>query len=149
MNLKKLSKLMIDKRTSRGETQVEFAEYFSELAGKTVSYGFIQSLEKGQKSVPEWGNLKAIAKMWDVSLSELDLYLEDDSIIDIRQVSSAYKEISQTITADSALSIVKEKLTPDEQIQLAITLVQNYFDSAKEKISKADRIMELRNTSKI
>ena len=149
MDLKKLSRLIIDKRASRGETQREFAEYFSELAGKTVSYGFIQSLEKGQKSVPEWGNLKAIAKMWDVSLSELDLYLEDDLITDIRQVSSAYKEISQTITADSALSIVKDNLTTDEQIQLAITLIQNCFDSVKEKISKADRIMELLNASKI
>ena len=149
MDLKKLSRLIIDKRASRGETQREFAEYFSELAGKTVSYGFIQSLEKGQKSVPEWGNLKAIAKMWDVSLSELDLYLEDDLITDIRQVSSAYKEISQTITADSSLSIVKDNLTTDEQIQLAITLIQNCFDSVKEKISKADRIMELLNASKI
>ena len=134
MDREKLSRLTIDKRESRGETQKEFAKYVSKLAGKTLSYGFIQGLEKGQKSVPEWGNMKAIAKMWDVSLSELDLYLEDDSITDIRQVSSAYKKLSQTITADLVLTIAKDNLTRDEQVQMAMTLIEDYFDSTKEKI---------------
>jgi transcriptional regulator with XRE-family HTH domain len=151
MDLKKLSELITEKRASRRETQREFAEYFSELAGRTVSYGFIQSLEKGKKSVPEWGNLKVIAKMWDVSLSELDLYLENDSITDIREVNSAYKKLNQTITADSALSIVKDNLTTDERFQLAMTLIEDCFDSAKEKImiaqAESDHLKETKALS--
>jgi len=144
MNRQKLSQLIIDKRKNRGETQVQFAEYFSDLAGEELSYGFIQGLEnKDKTSVPEWGNMKAIAKMYNVTLGELDLYLEDDSITDIKDITSSYQSLSQNISPDLLIQIIKDKMPIDEWGKIGLTLIQDAFAGTKEKIEKADSIMEL------
>jgi transcriptional regulator with XRE-family HTH domain len=144
MNRQKLTQLIIDKRNSRGETQKQFAEYFSELAGEKLSYGFIQGLEnKDLNSIPEWGNMKAIAKMYNVNLAELDLYLEDDSITDIKDITSAYQTLSQNITPDLLIQITKDKMPIDEWGKIGLTLIQDAFNGIKEKIEKADSIMQL------
>ena len=144
MNRIKLSQLILEKRTMRGETQVEFAEYFSDLAGEKLSYGFIQGLENTKsKSVPEWNNMKAIAKMYDVSLAELDLYLEDDSISNIKDVTSIYQALSQDITPDLLIQIAKDKMPVDEWGKIGLTLIRDAFAATQEKVEKADSIMEL------
>jgi len=144
MNRKKLSQLISDKRQSLGMTQRQFAEYFSQLAENKVTYGFIQSLENTDlESVPEWGNMKAIAKMYNVNLAELDLYLENDSIVDIKDVTSAYQALSQDINSDLLIQIVKDKLPVDKWGKIGLTLIQDAFTATQEKIEKADIIMEL------
>jgi len=144
MNRQKLSKLISDKRSARNETQKQFAEYFGQLAGNKVTYGFIQALENTElESVPEWQNMRAIAKMYDVNLAELDLYLEDDSIVDIKNITSSYQNLSQNISPDLLIQIIKDKLPIDDWVNISLMLIKDAFAGSKEKVQKADSIMQL------
>lgn len=93
--------LILNKRQELKMTQVQFADYFSNLTGNTVTYGFIQALENAQKaSIPEWINMKGIATLYGLTLDELDLYLTDDTINDLSEVSEATKKMNKELEND-------------------------------------------------
>jgi aspartate/tyrosine/aromatic aminotransferase len=92
LNRQKLIKLFVDKQDELGMTQDQLAKWFSDLGGNTVSHGFIQTMTSPKKtSTPEWDNMKTIAKMWNVTLDELNYYFENDEIKDVKEAKLTNK----------------------------------------------------------
>jgi transcriptional regulator with XRE-family HTH domain len=145
MNRAKLSKLVSDKMTELGMTQEQFAEYFSKIAGNQVTYGFVQSLANPRKSsIPEYQNMKGIAKMCGVTLDELDFYLENDDIIDIQEVSKSYKRIAEDVAASikEAEYAIVNNFSPKEVLRIGLSLVESGVESIDEQIQKAEKITQ-------
>ena len=146
MDRKKLSKLFADKQMELGMTQKQFAEWFSKLGGNEVSDGFIGSMIHPKKtSVPEWGNMQTIAKMWNVSLDELNLYLENDEVESILDASKLYSEVSKNQTLDKTMieELAIKSLEPNDLIQLAISLINVGSEKIQEQIEWAKTVAEL------
>jgi transcriptional regulator with XRE-family HTH domain len=147
MDKRKLSDLIIRKRNELGMTQVQFAEYFSNSTGTKVTYGFIQALENPNKaSTPEWSNMKGIAEIYGLSLDELDLYLSDDSIISLDDVSDALKSNKDKLEKNpDTITKVILGLDLDTKIQIAKQILDDIKDAVQE-ISKAKKLIDsLRN----
>jgi hypothetical protein len=143
MNRAKLSKLVADKMTELEMTQEQFAEYFSKVADNTVTYGFVQSLANPRKtSIPEYKNMRGIAKMYGITLDELDTYLEDDDIVDIKEVSKGYKKMSETISVspDDAQHAILSSFDSASAIKIGINLIQSSLAGIEDKLKKADQI---------
>jgi hypothetical protein len=145
MNRAKLSKLVTDKIEELGMTQDQFAEYFSNIAKNPVTYGFVQSLSNPKKtSIPEYQNMRGIARMYNITLDELDFYLENDEIIDIKEIASAYKEFRKNtpLDLDSARHAIKKSFSPNELMKLGMSLIQDGMESMQAKIEQANKITE-------
>ena len=145
LNRQKLIKLFTDKQDELGMTQEQLAKWFSELGGNTVSHGFIQTMTSPKKtSTPEWDNMKTIAKMWNVTLDELNYYFENDEIKDIKEASRAYQQVvSQTLDKSMIESIVIKHLEPEDIAPLAIKLMSISVDKMKERVEWAKSIAEM------
>lgn len=145
MNRAKLSKLVSDKMSELDLTQEQFAEYFSKIANNKVTYGFVQSLANPRKtSIPEYQNMKGIAKMYGVTLDELDRYLEDDDVIDIREVSESYRNLSEEFSASpsEAQHAILKNFSPSECMRIGLSLIETSIDSIQSQLEKADKIAE-------
>lgn len=150
MNRKKLSRLVVDKQQELEMTQEQFAEWFSEIASNKVSYGFIQALSDTRKtSIPEWVNMKGIAKMWNLTLDELDLYLENDEITDVKEISSVYQELAgKTIDEKMIFDVITTSLPIKAWIAISTKLIEKAFSSVESKLQQASALLDLFDKAK-
>ena len=139
MNKRKLAKLFLDKQTELGMTQEAFAKWFTALGGNQVSHGFIQTMTSLRKtSTPEWSNMKTIAKMWGVTLDELNLYLENDDIETIFEASQAYKKLGELpVTKQMIEDLTLKHLSSDEVLELGLKLLNDGIGKMKDQIQWA------------
>jgi hypothetical protein len=145
LNRQKLIKLFVDKQDELGMTQDQLAKWFSDLGGNTVSHGVIQTMTSPKKtSTPEWDNMKTIAKMWNVTLDELNYYFENDEIKDVKEASKAYQQaVSQTLDKGMIESIVIKHLEPEDIAPLAIKLITISVDKMKEQLQLSKKMTEI------
>lgn len=145
MNRAKLSKLIADKMNALNMTQEQFADYFSEISGNKVTYGFVQALLNPKKtSIPEYQNIRGIAKMYNVSLAELDLYLTDESIIDIKDISKHYKDMQATIKADpdDATDILLQNFEGKTLTEIGLRLVKEGLSQINGQLDRVEKLTE-------
>lgn len=145
MNRAKLSKLVSDKMTELGMTQEQFAEYFSKVADNQVTYGFVQSLANPRKtSIPEYQNMKGIARLYGVTLDELDAYLNDDDVIDIKEVSKSYRTLANTMSASpqEAEHAILSTFGPSDILKIGVSLINSGVGALDEQLQKADKIAQ-------
>ncbi|MEB3192988.1 MAG: hypothetical protein VKL42_21810 [Snowella sp.] len=148
INRQKLMKLFLDKQTELDMTQEQFAEWFSNLGGKKVSHGFIQTMTSHKKtSTPEWDNMKTIAKMWNVTLDELNFYLENDEITDIKNANALYKEtVEQTLDLSMVEDIAIKYLGESDLLTLGLKLVQVGTGKMREQVEWAKKVANIIKT---
>jgi transcriptional regulator with XRE-family HTH domain len=146
MNRAKLSKLVSEKMEELGMTQDQFAEYFSKVAGNEVTYGFVQSLANPRKtSIPEYQNMRGIARMCGITLDELDEYLENDDIVDIKEVSGRYASFKSEVEMgiDSACHAISTSFGGEQILRISQKLIDAALDDIKGKIETAEKISEM------
>ena len=148
INRQKLIKLFTDKQDELGMTQEQLAKWFSELGGNTVSHGFIQTMTSPKKtSTPEWDNMKTIAKMWNVTLDELNFYLENDEITDIKNANALYKEtVEQTLDLSMVEDIAIKYLGDSDLLTLGLKLVQIGTGKMREQVEWAKKVANILKT---
>lgn len=141
MNKQKLSMLILNKRQELKMTQQKFAEYFSEITGNKVTYGFIQALENPTKtSTPEWINMKGIAKIYGVGLDELDAYLTNDEITDISEANEAFQRLKEDMNRDPRVVIdAVDELSINEKAEI----LKRITDEICKKLAQMDEAQKL------
>jgi hypothetical protein len=146
MDRNKLSKLIADKQSELGKNQAEFAKYFSQIANNPISYGWVQAMTNPKKeSIPEWINMKGIAKLWNLSLDELDTYLEDDSITDVSEVSKVLRDKKEFLKLNSTMSW---ELIKDLPIEEQVALFKKIFENLIKELEKANELKNLLSSVK-
>lgn len=146
MNRAKLSKLVSEKMDELGMTQEQFAEYFSKVAGNEVTYGFVQALANPRKtSIPEYQNMRGIARLYGVTMDELDEYLENDEIVDIKEVSSTYDRFKDQVSvdADTAIHAIESTFNGESRLRIAQKLIDSALNDIKNKLDAAEKISEM------
>lgn len=142
MNRAKLSKLIAEKMEELEMTQEQFASHFSKIAGNEVSYGFVQALANPRKSsIPEYVNMRGIARLYGVTLDELDAYLEDDDIIDIKEISNTYQKFKNDISNDpeTAVHALESVFDSESLLRISQKLIEVAIQGLKEKIEAAEK----------
>jgi hypothetical protein len=145
MDRDKLSRLIKAKQEELQMNQVEFAQHFSSLVKKPVSYGWVQSVTNPKKdSVPDWENMVGIAKLWKVGLDELHEYLENPSVESIYDVSTLYKKAtSQTMDVSMTWKII-EPMTSEEKSSLMKLLLDDLLGSLTRLTTLEAKLLRLK-----
>jgi transcriptional regulator with XRE-family HTH domain len=149
MNRAKLSKLVSEKMEELGMTQDQFAEYFSKVAGNTVTYGFVQSLANPRKtSIPEYQNMRGIARLYGVTMDELDEYLENDEIVDIKEVNSIYDRFKKKIEVDpeAACHALESSFGGEALLRISQRLIDAALKDIKDKMETAEKVSAMFKT---
>lgn len=127
-------------------TQEQFAEYFSKVAENEVTYGFVQALANPRKtSIPEYQNMRGIARLYGVTLDELDEYLENDDIVDIKEVSSTYDRFKEqaSVGAEAAIHAIESNFSGESRLKIAQRLIDSALNDIKHKLQAAEKISEM------
>ncbi len=149
MNKHKLANLIKDKRLQMGLTQEGFAQWFSQQTGVTISYGGIQNWESvSKRTVPEWESMKAIASVFNVSLNELDIYLENDEIKDLNEISSYIADNKDQIkqNPEMVLNLISESLNTEEKLLIFDGLYRDLVHNIKELSNLRDLLSQLKTS---
>jgi hypothetical protein len=89
--------------------------------------------------------MKGIAKLWNLSLDELDTYLEDDSITDVSEVSKVLRDKKEFLKLNSTMSW---ELIKDLPIEEQVALFKKILENLIKELEKANELKNLLSSVK-